>query len=419
MKKVIYSAFISLAFVTSSCEKSKTEPEPQPEPVKVIEPVNILNDGSGFSQVYDHVKVLTTATFQQPSFGISDITLESNGNLNMVYYSIFPSQQDQLYTYYRRTKNLNSNTMVAQASQADTLGGYLRTSKMAFESFRPYTNFFVHAKFEPSTGFGSNNGGTFGGDLTAGVSSPNPIGTCDLGFRCPVMNSYGGFGYFMLDANTPVYKMTCTAKKGGIGTQSNLNEYMGENVHEVYRGNANPEYYAFGLKKDSLKVFKVAAEPIVATPTLVASVPVANLTPGYSYLRPIRHYNSDGSILALFYKENTSNNVYTFVYNFATNTLTKNLDGVKLEYNGTGTDIDLDESGNVYYTGYASNGSNVNGVSIYKKVGSNAPVLVGADNLMKFGTVEKLKYLMGKVYFVVTGKQTGTSAYQLSVIRQN
>ncbi len=417
MKNLVYVIVLPLIFVLISCEKSKNEPEPLVEPAKIIEAVNILNDGSGFSQIYDDAKMLTTATLQQPSLGISDFTLEQNGNLNLVYYSITPLQQSLSFTYFRRTKNLANNLMVLQPKEADTLGAYLRTNKMVFESFRPYTNFFVYSRFEQSSGFGSNNGGFFDGDIKASVTSPNPIGACDLGFRCPVMNSEGGFGYFMLDKNVPTYNMTCSVKKGGVGSQSNLNEYMVSNIHEVYRGKTNPEYFAFGLKKDSLKVFKVTPE--VGTSTLVASIQVASLTPGYGCERPLRHYNLDGSVLTLLYKERSSNHFYTFVYNFETNILTKNLNGVELEYSDIGSDIDLDDDGNAYYSGFAGNGSNKSGVSIYKKTGSNPPILIGTDNFIKFGTVEKLKCLMGKVYIVVTGKQTSSSVYQLSVLRQN
>jgi hypothetical protein len=69
--------------------------------------------------------------------------------------------------------------------------------------------------------------------------------------------------------------------------------------------------------------------------------------------------------------------------------------------------------------GYAANGTNTNGVSIYKKTTGGSVSLVGQDNILKFGAVVKLKTLMGKVFIAVTGKKTGTSAYQLSIIKEN
>ena len=96
-----------------------------------------------------------------------------------------------------------------------------------------------------------------------------------------------------------------------------------------------------------------------------------------------------------------------------------NLNQVTLEYSGTGSDIDLDENGNVFYTGYAGNGTNTSGVSIYKKSNSGTPTLVGNDNLLKSGTVVKLRVLMGKVYIAVTAKQSGKEVYQISIIKEN
>lgn len=79
--------------------------------------------------------------------------------------------------------------------------------------------------------------------------------------------------------------------------------------------------------------------------------------------------------------------------------------------------FDLDEGGNLYYAGYAGNGSNENGVSVYKISGNGATTLVGVDNFLKFGTVAKLKYLYGKLYLAVIGTKTAT-VHQLSFIRQ-
>ena len=114
-----------------------------------------------------------------------------------------------------------------------------------------------------------------------------------------------------------------------------------------------------------------------------------------------------------------NNNISTYIYNFSSNILTQNLNQVTLNYSGIGSDIDLDENGDVYYSGYAGNGSNTSGVSIYKKTNSGSPSLVGNDNILKYGTVVKLRVLIGKVYLAVTGKQTGKEVYQISMIKEN
>ena len=111
----------------------------------------------------------------------------------------------------------------------------------------------------------------------------------------------------------------------------------------------------------------------------------------------------------------------TFVYNFETNTLSQNLAQASLEYAAAGSDIDVDENGDVYYTGIAGNGGNANGVSVYKKSGNAASVVVGSDDFLKTGTVVKLKVFSGKIYMAVSVNPDGSSfgSYQLSVIKQD
>ncbi len=70
-------------------------------------------------------------------------------------------------------------------------------------------------------------------------------------------------------------------------------------------------------------------------------------------------------------------------------------------YSGTETDYDIDEDGNLYYSGYAGAGANTSGVSIYKLTPSGASV-VGMDNFMNYGTVDLIKYYHGKVYLAVS-----------------
>jgi hypothetical protein len=134
--------------------------------------------------------------------------------------------------------------------------------------------------------------------------------------------------------------------------------------------------------------------------------------------KTIRHYSTDGNILGMMIMKENTKQVWTCSYNFNSKVLTKGLDGVSIEYSGSGADFDIDEIGNVYYTGYAGNGSNTSGVSIYKKAVSGAVNLIGSDNLLKFGEVVKLKVLRGKVYFAVVGKRTGSTNYQVSILKQ-
>lgn len=132
-----------------------------------------------------------------------------------------------------------------------------------------------------------------------------------------------------------------------------------------------------------------------------------------------RHYTTNGNVMGMLIRSKTSNQVWTMSYNFTTQQLSLGVNGATLDYGGSDSDVDIDELGNVYYTGWAANGINTAGVSIYKKDKNGTVSLVGQDNILKYGTVVKLKVLDGKVFATVTGKHSGTNSYQLSVIKQN
>ncbi len=86
--------------------------------------------------------------------------------------------------------------------------------------------------------------------------------------------------------------------------------------------------------------------------------------------------------------------------------------------NKEASDVDLDEAGNLYYTGYAKNGSDKTGTSVYKISAGGASSLVGSDGFLKYGTPVKLKYLHGKVYLGVVGTRPETGYRQITVLRQ-
>jgi hypothetical protein len=93
--------------------------------------------------------------------------------------------------------------------------------------------------------------------------------------------------------------------------------------------------------------------------------------------------------------------VTTLTYDATSNTFTKVLDNVQLPYTGAVTSYDIDENGNLYYSGYAGSGANTGGTSIYKLTPSGA-TLVGLDNFMNYGTVDIVKYYHGKVYLALS-----------------
>ncbi len=130
-----------------------------------------------------------------------------------------------------------------------------------------------------------------------------------------------------------------------------------------------------------------------------------------------RHYSAGGKKLVMMVRDDDNKKYWTYTYNHTTETLAAVLSNVDLPYSGEGSDLDMDDDGNVYYTGVSGNGSGA-GVSIYKRSPSGA-TLVGSDDFLKFGTVSKLHYLNGKVHMVVTGSVSGTDFWkQVAYITQ-
>ncbi len=415
---VLAVAFIQL----SSCKKETVNP-PDPNPYDTL-PVPVLNDNSGYTQFYDDVIQISSVSgsFSSASVGVCDYTIDADGNFNLVYYGNQPTQQDAFKTYYRVSKNVQSNTVVALPSGADNLNTgtqIVGNKSYALTQFRPYTNFFTYATQTNSTGFGSNNTALFEGDIYCSVSSPDPIGLVDMCFKYPCLNLGGVagnnvFGYFTSGVPNPTYLLS-TANPYSIVYLNNSGQPIGLSFLESKQAGTNSSI-AISVRPDSVIAYSI--DNNYARSGILSSIQLSGFN-GVDLYNTARHYTTDGNVMGMMIQSKTTGQVWTMSYNFTTQQLLLGLNGVTLEYSGTGSDLDVDEYGNVYYTGYAANGTNTTGVSIYKKEISGAVSLVGQDNILKYGTVVKLKVLDGKVYAAITGKQTGTSNYQVSIIKQN
>lgn len=410
---------IATALFLSSCEEEKSNLPYDPSIGNA--PIGVINDNASYTKIYDTSAYLGGANGAPSNIGVFDFTIENELQLNAVFYTSLPTQQSPLVVPFRISRNLNSGQSIAIPSNA---GQFPQNLNIAYDKvirqFFPYSN--IYSTLVEKNGMGQFLG-DIDGTITGGIG--NPVGQGDFSFRYPVFNSGGFFGQFSrLSSGNPEIGASFTLFRAGIGSQADLNYYRVSCLHEVYDNNGTKEYYAIGVAADSVKVFKINFSFMgdnnnypVFEPELIKAIPTN--VPGWLEERSLRHYSKDGKILSFMITELNSNKRSTYVYNFATNTLTQNLDNVTLEYADAGSDIDIDENGDLYYTGFAGNGSNTNGVSVYKKNGNAASVLQGSDNFLKFGTVVKLKYLLGKVYVAVSGKQSGKDVYQISLLRQN
>lgn len=414
----ISSPVLCIAIAFTSCKK-EDNPDVNPDGT-----LNVLNDNSGYTSLFDTSITLGGANGSISEIGVKDFTLENNTQLNLIAYTVLPTQQSPLEVPFRLSRNITTG-------QAVSVPGYVNMYPLplniaydkVYSQFFPYSNIY--------TVFAEKNGmGHFYGDVDAEVTTGigNPMGTGDFSYRYPVFNSGGFYGHFSRVLGQPQIGEIYTVFRAGIGDNFNLNYYRFSCLHEVYNDNGTNRYFALGVTADSIQVFEFNFTSFgdnnnypVFTTAMVNAMPVNASMASWFEDRTVRHYSTDGKILSFMVTELNTNLRSTFVYNFETNTLTQNLAQASLEYAAAGSDIDVDENGDVYYTGVAGNGGNANGVSVYRKSGNAASVVVGSDNFLKTGTVVKLKVFSGKVYLAVSVSPDGSSfgAYQLSVVKQD
>ncbi len=426
MKTIVTGAIIfcvTMLLLFSSCKKDLVNPPANNNPIDTL-PVSVLNPNSGYSQFYDDVIPLSevSGSYNSASVGVCDYTIDADGNFNLVYYGEQPTQQDAFKTYYRISKNVASNALVSLPSGADNLSTNTQivgNKSYALMQFRPYTNFFTYVKQEQSTSWPYNSSALFDGDIYCSIASSNPIGSVDMGFKYPCMNLGGVagnnvFGYFTSGVPNPTYLLS-SSNPYLFTFLNNSGNPIGLSFLESKLAGTNSSI-AVIVRPDSVIVYSV--DNNYQRSGILSSVQLTGFN-GVDLYNTARHYSTDGSIMGMLIQSKTTGEVWTLSYNFNTQQLSLGLNGVMLDYSGGGSDVDIDEAGNAYYTGYANSGTNTNAVSIYKKDTGGAVVLVGQDNILKYGTVVKLKVLNGKVYAAITGKKTGTSQYQVSIIKQN
>ncbi len=422
MKKI--HLLLPLALLLSNCEKKKV---PEPEKNTAYDAVIVLNDNSGFDSVYNYISLAQASEV----YNFTDMTLESNDNLNFVFYSRYPTQQSTQSKVIRRTKNLATNQLVPLPAKAainyqpeySQPFGNNRESH-GFGVFRPFTNYFTHTYFfnQYTTSGYYKTRTEFRDDLVATVSDTSAFKDANaaMSFMFPVMNppssntsTIGAFGYGVTNPNY-LFKV-CNFSKVSYTIANNKKILATQLEPRLF---PNTSSYIFEWSEDELIVSSTPNNNAFVK-IKITSVNLSGLVGTNAEDLQVRlNYNADGSIIGLLLTQTKTKKYWSCSFNSNTNNLSKVLDNTALEYAGTESDIDVDELGNVYYSGYASNGTNTNGVSIYKK-NNIGNTLVGADNFLKFGTIIGLRSLKGKIFFVVSGKKSGTDLRQITIIKEN
>lgn len=404
---------ISLVTLFVACEKQE-EPVVPPTP-GAQQAVDVLNTNSGFNAVYDYIQnVQGIEGSLIGNLDLTDFTVEGNSTLH--YVRSFGSQYQQSYLIYnsRVSIDLNTKEEIPQPSYtAYFFSDFDKNNKADVVIYKPYTNY---ASIIKSTTQCS-------GDISANGGTVLNFGKTEFDFFYPQFNLGKVYDNSPLSQTTYIFAglqnppnptlYGCTAQTYNFTNPSPSQVILG-GLFDWKRTDAPVKIHGFILRNDSLIVYNCNTTSLQK----INGVNVAGLSEN-NEVTAFRNYSSDGNIIGLVFKETTSNKYWSYSYNFTTQVLTKGVENVTLDYAATGSDVDADEFGNIYYSGIAGNGSNSNGVSIYKKDGNGGNTLVGSDNFLKFGTISKLKSIGGKVYLVITGTISGTTYKQITFLKQN
>jgi len=426
MKKYLIMAAGLACLLSESCKKDEPTPAGGNNTGSTPEAVTVLKDGSGFSQSTNvMVKLTEMNSGSVGKLGLYDFNIDNANQLNLAYYDEWQSQQDKIKTGYRKAFDFSSKKEIKVSNETEnplSRQNYV-TGALAF---MPYTAKFVSFSYSDWGSRGYSQG-FFGGDISADLPmAPTWQGNYSGGIA--YYNVYaeqklnGGKHYLLVNllASSTVLSMYeyLTPAMPPLGSVRPDKPVLA-NFPEPRHLDGQGKSVVISVRADSVLAYKInnvmsPAKIYTLTGGLISTGFNKDLT--YTFQR---HYSADGRKMSMLVCEPVSKKYWTYTYDFTADVLTQVLDAADLPYAGDGSDIDMDEAGNVYYSGVAGNGSNTNGVSIYKRSRSGVN-LVGADNFLKFGEIVKLRYINGKVHLAVTGNVSGVKAWaQLSVISQN
>lgn len=425
MNKQLITVSLCLTTVLwASCKKeSMTTPK---DANGTPEAATVLKEGSGFSQSIDvMVKLTEMNSGSTGKLGLYDFNVDRSNQLNLAYYDEWQSQQDKLKTGYRKAFDFTSGKEIAVSNETEYALGRQKYLQGTIE-FMPYSSKLVSFNFS-DWGSAGYSQAFFGGDISADM----PMAPTWQG------NYSGGIAYYNVYAEQKFNGGKHYLLVNLLSSSSVLSQYEYLTPAMPPLGSVRPEKpvlanfpdprhldgqgktVVISVRADSVLAYKIDN---VMSPAKVYTRTGGLVSSGFnkeSVYKWQRHYSASGDKMSMLVYDTSAKKYWTYVYDFTNDILTPKINNANLSYSASGSDIDMDEEGNIYYTGIAGNGSNTAGVSVFKLSPSGIS-LVGSDNFLKFGEVVKMKFFNGKVHLAVTGNVSGVKAWgQLSILSQN
>ncbi|WP_026752481.1 hypothetical protein [Sediminibacterium sp. C3] len=438
MKQIIAAILLFTLLATTSCKK---ETNNTGNPSNPYEPINVLQANAAFEHIWDTTMLMQTFG----KYGMSDMTIENDHLFHFVYIQNAIGGVNGYESFYRNTVDLNSKKVIPLpkgAKQFPDFKNFVSGSgdmrqQLQVHAFRPYTNQYIMALMTYAGPRGSTYlhvSGDAGYNGLGGVVGQGHLGEfegyfMEMGYRNLSIYLYPNMVYSFVGLNpnpNPYLLSGLNLLWGGFNTIGSYMFNNGNNIRPLFTEAERGKSTLFATTRDNNLIVAEYVPTDLPVPvfketpaTVVASVPYIPYYPSFTgTAKTYRHYSKDGKQMGLFVYHPDTKKYFSFVYNFQTKELRKVLDGASLLYGSeTDSDIAFDEHGNMYYTGYANNGANKQGISIYK-ISNGSQTLVGSDNFLKFGEVIKIKYLSGIIYLAVQGRKAGTQVQQLSILKQ-
>lgn len=402
----------------ASCKKEDSATTTPADPNAAPAEVPVLRDGAGFTQGINMLlQVNTGVNNSAGSLGVYDFSVDNNNQLNLLYFTGFQSQQDYLKMSHRAVYNLSTKAAVTLEDPDKMLAN---NGKQGYETqvfeFLPYSEKVV--AFTTSGYLPGYYSQAFWGasiprtDMEMGHSSAGAGYTGGAGFY-NVYTDLGDTKHYMTVNLNPASTIPLIWGNIPYRSPAHALSNLANFPEPRYTNQGDPAIIT--VCKDSVVAYRFTYGTSGAY-TQTGFITPAGFSNSEQY-KTQRHYSKDGTKMAMLVRGETSGHYWTYTYNFTTNTLAAGLSNTDLPYSGVGTDLDLDDDGNIYYTGTSGNGAG-KGVSIYKR-SPGSTTLVGTDDFLKFGEVSKLHVINGKVHIIVKGMVTGHAPWgQVSWITQ-
>jgi hypothetical protein len=374
---------------------------------KKKQPTNIntsqaINNSNSFSEVYSQIIDTRGVGGFPGASGVTDFTIEGN-ILHAMFYGSSSTQQSNQTVWHRRSINLSNKQIIAQPVGADTvlLGGANLNSNYSevYAAYLPYKNFYTRCYFNPY-GFASVT--TNVGDINFSTVMPT-VKSPDLGYRFPCNNitnqvhTDNGTGSIGFSTFVPSYTFS-QYSSSNVQFQNMSGFHTSVMIIEPHRKSAADSVYAISFREDSIVAYTMSASSngVFNITKRIAAIKNFDNNPKINNERIIRHYSVDGDKLSVAILG--EDKAYTFTFDFKNHAIAKGVETTSITFLDFKSNIDLDEEGNIYC-------SKTNSTGNYDivKYGINGSTTTIASNVLKYGAIVRVKYLLGKIYFAASG----------------